>query len=298
MMSKNPLVVDFTKQDGDLMIYPRAALLSSYASNWDIDFRYHRQPQYDMVEHSSKQHRIIVHDLTLQAPMLEIVEEFSQPSNINRGAITVVPANLRNRASWEAEHQFITLSFESNMLLRYVAEATDASNIELLPTLSRPDPLIHSIAIALKSELESNKLGGRLYVDSLFTALMAHLLRNYSTKKCTLPSSTNGLPKRKLQQVLDYIHDNIDEDLTLFKLAAIAHISPSYFSSLFKQSTGLAPHQYIIRYRVERAKQLLLKGKLSIAEISILVGFTHQSHLSYHFRRHFGSSPKKFIESQ
>lgn len=151
-----------------------------------------------MVEHSSKQHRIIIHDFALQAPMIEMIEEFSQPSNINRGVITVIPANLRNWAFWEAEHQFITLTFESNLLLRYIAEATDARNVELLPTLSRPDPLIHSIAIALKSELESNKLGGRLYVDSLVSALITHLLRNYSVQKCTLPSSTSGLPKRKL----------------------------------------------------------------------------------------------------
>jgi AraC family transcriptional regulator len=298
MLSKQPLVIDFTKEDGESIIYPRAALLSSDASNWDINFRYHHQPQYEMVEHSSKQHRIVVHDLALEVPMIEVIEEFSQPSNINRGAITVIPANLRNRAFWEAEHQFITLTFESNMLLRYIEEATDARNVELLPTLSRHDPLIHSIAIALKSELESNKLGGRLYVDSLVAALMTHLLRNYSVQKCTLPSSTSGLSKRKLQQVLDYIYTHIDEDLTLFKLAAIVHISPSYFSSLFKQSTGLAPHQYVIRHRVERAKQLLLEGKLSIAEISTSVGFTHQSHLSHHFRHHFGSSPKKFIESQ
>lgn len=298
MMPKQPLVVDFTKKNADSVIYPCAALLSSDALNWDIHFRYHCQPQYEMVEHSSKQHRIIVHDLTLQAPMTEMVEEFSQSSNINRGTMTIVPANLRNRATWETEHQFITLSFESNMLLRYMSEATDGINVELLPTLSYSDPLIHSIGIALKSELESNNLGGHLYVDSLIAALMTHLLRNYSIQKCILPSSANGLPKRKLQQVQDYIHAHIDEDLTLFKLAAIVYMSPSYFSNLFKQSTGWAPHQYIIRYRVERAKQLLLEGKLSIAEISMLVGFTHQSHLSHHFRRHFGSSPKKFIASQ
>lgn len=219
MMSKQPLVIDFIKSDGESIIYPRAALLSSDGLNWDINFRYHRQPQYDMVEHSSKQHRIIIHDLALQAPMIEMIEEFSQPSNINQGAITVIPANSRNWAFWEAEHQFITLTFESNVLLRYIEEATDGRNIELLPTLSRHDPLIHSIAIALKSELELNKLGGRLYVDSLVSALITHLLRNYSVQKCILPSSTSGLSKRKLQQVLDYIRVHIDEDLTLFFLS-------------------------------------------------------------------------------
>ena len=86
--------------------------------------------------------------------------------------------------------------------------------------------------------------------------------------------------------------------ITLAELAAIAHMSPSYFSRLFKQSTGLSPHQYVIQDRVDRAKQLLLRRELSIAEISYCLGFTHQSHFSHHFKRLVGSSPKVFLASQ
>jgi AraC family transcriptional regulator len=78
----------------------------------------------------------------------------------------------------------------------------------------------------------------------------------------------------------------------------IAHMSPSYFSRLFKQSTGLSPHQYVIQDRVDRAKQLLRQRELSIAEISDCLGFTHQSHFSHHFKRLVGSSPKAFLNSQ
>jgi AraC family transcriptional regulator len=160
-----------------------------------------------------------------------------------------LPANTRNRAFWETEYKFITLAFKPNILIRYVAETIDVNNIELLPTLSHPDPLVHGIALALKSELESNQLGGRVYVDSLVTALMAHLLRNYSVKKFTQPLCKNGLPKRKLQQVQDYIHAHIDEDLTLFKLAAIVYMSPSYFSTLFKHSKYLLEE---LKYQIGR----------------------------------------------
>ncbi|NEQ26951.1 MAG: helix-turn-helix transcriptional regulator, partial [Microcoleus sp. SIO2G3] len=109
---------------------------------------------------------------------------------------------------------------------------------------------------------------------------------------------TNGLPRHTLRQVMDYIHEHLDRDLTLATLAAIAQISPSYFSNLFKQSTGLSPHQYVIRCRVDRAKQLLRQGKLSIAEIAYSLGFTHQSHFSHHFKRLVGNSPKAFLNSQ
>lgn len=97
--------------------------------------------------------------------------------------------------------------------------------------------------------------------------------------------------------MIDYIDAHLDCDLTVATLAAIAQVSPSYFSNLFKQSTGLSPHQYVIRCRIDRAKQLLRQG-MSIAEIAYSLGFTHQSHFSHHFKRLVGSSPKVFLKSQ
>jgi AraC family transcriptional regulator len=97
--------------------------------------------------------------------------------------------------------------------------------------------------------------------------------------------------------VTEYVAQHLDQNLTLATLAAIAHISPSYFSALFKNSTGLAPHQYVIHCRINRAKQLLLQG-VSMAEVASDSGFSHQSHLSRHFKRLVGVTPKEFLKSQ
>ncbi len=85
--------------------------------------------------------------------------------------------------------------------------------------------------------------------------------------------------------------------MTPVTLAAIAHISPSYFSALFKQSTGLTPHQYVIQRRIDRAKQLLLQG-MSVAEVALNLGFSRQSHLSRHFKRLVGVTSKEFWKRQ
>lgn len=71
---------------------------------------------------------------------------------------------------------------------------------------------------------------------------------------------------------------------------------PPNFSLLFKQSTGLTPHQYVIKIRVDRAKYLLLQGKNSIADIAQIVGFANQSHLNLHFKRLVGVTPKQFSQ--
>jgi AraC family transcriptional regulator len=113
-----------------------------------------------------------------------------------------------------------------------------------------------------------------------------------------VPTTTTALPKQKLRQVTDYIEQHLEDDLGLVELATLVQMSPSYFSSLFKKATGLAPHQYVIQQRIERAKQLILQGELSIAEIAYRLGFTHQSHLSRHFKRLVGVTPKAFLKSQ
>ena len=89
----------------------------------------------------------------------------------------------------------------------------------------------------------------------------------------------------------DLIEDHLTEDLSLTNLAAEAGLSPSHFSSLFRQTTGLALHQYIIRRRLEQAQHLLRSTELPIKEIAIAVGFYDQSHLVRQMRRILGVTP-------
>jgi AraC family transcriptional regulator len=99
------------------------------------------------------------------------------------------------------------------------------------------------------------------------------------------------LSPEQLRRVTDYIHECLDQDISLDDLAACAHLSPSHFTRVFKAATGLAPHQYIILQRVERAKTLLETKNLSIAQAAQQVGFYDQSHFVRHFKRIYGVSP-------
>ncbi|MBD2100411.1 helix-turn-helix domain-containing protein [Leptolyngbya sp. FACHB-261] len=95
------------------------------------------------------------------------------------------------------------------------------------------------------------------------------------------------------QQAIDYIHTHLDRDLSLAGIAKVINISPTYFASLFKSAMGISSYQYVIQQRVERAKLMLSKTDLTIAEIASQVGFSSQSHLTQQFKRFTETTPKQ-----
>jgi AraC-like DNA-binding protein len=102
-------------------------------------------------------------------------------------------------------------------------------------------------------------------IESLANVLAVHLIR-HTTRTHRLPASADGvLQRRKLQTVIEYIMENLAGNLTLEQLGAVAQLSPYYLARQFKAATGLAPHQYVITRRVERAQHLLrAEGELRL----------------------------------
>jgi AraC family transcriptional regulator len=208
------------------------------------------------------------------------------------GDISLYAAWHDESVRWDQGMDCIDIILEPALLECAVAELYSATHVELMPLLKFNDSLIHQMGLALLAELQSDGLGSRLYAESIATTLSVHLLRRYSVRSHTIRDYTEGLPKHKLQQAIDYINEHLDRDLTVAAIATAVELSPYHFSRLFKQSTGLAPHQYVLQCRVERAKQLLRQTELTIAEIAYTVGFANQSHLNRHFKRLLGITPK------
>lgn len=213
-----------------------------------------------------------------------------------QGDVVIVPADAPHRTAWNRAGGAIILGLEPQEFTRTVEETIERDRIELLPHFATPDPLVHQIGLALKQTLAHPGSVGRLYAESMTTALMVHLLQHYSAQQLKLPAYTGGLAKPRLQQVIDYIDAHLDQDLSLTELAKVVQISAHYFSQLFKQSIGVTPHQYVIRRRIERAKELLTQNKLTISDVAKIVGFVDQSHFHRHFKRLVGITPKAFVQ--
>ena len=206
--------------------------------------------------------------------------------------VVIIPANASHQVQWENAGSWIMLGMEPRVFESALYETVDFDNIEITSHFAQNDPLIYQLGLQLKREVETGGLGGRLYADAIANLMAVHLFNNYATAKPQIKSYSNGLANYKLKQVLEYIDANMGKSLSLEELAQLTHMSPGYFSRLFKQSTGYTPHQYLIRRRVKQAKELLRQRKLSIADIAYQVGFANQGHLNYHFKKLTGVTPK------
>lgn len=229
--------------------------------------------------------------------MTRIGDQKSETSQA-KGDFWICPAKVTGLWEWDSTDESLMFVIDPLMLSR-TAEAVagiDVKNVELLSKTSAYDPQIEAIARLFQVELDKGGMGGQLYAESLMQVLLVHLLRQYCTFQPKMQHDAEDLPISRLQPVLDYIHSYLDRPLQLVELADILGISQYHFCRLFKQSMGVAPYQYVLQQRMEKAKELLQSKKYSIAEISLLVGCTDQSRFARHFKKHFGVTPKMLLE--
>jgi AraC family transcriptional regulator len=208
------------------------------------------------------------------------------------GDIDIVPPHVPSR--WEVKQKDTALIIGvDGALLRSVAEerGLDFRRIAILNRFQTRDPQIEHIGWALKAEMET-RATGRLYTDSLATALAVRLVERHSSVS-RLKEDKCSLSGRKLRLVLAYIEDNLTRDLSLRKLASLAEIGVSQFKKAFRESRGVPVHQYVIQRKVDRAATLLRNSRLPIGQIAAEAGFAHQSHLARHLRRVTGVSPNQ-----
>lgn len=210
------------------------------------------------------------------------------------GDVEIIPWGVPG--SWELKQRdaAFVMSVGPNLLHAAAQDSGfDPNKLELRSRFHMRDLQIEHIAWALKSEMEQGNPSGRLYRDSLSTALAIHLVRHHSSFAQPAPQSNGKMSPGKLKQVLLFIEDHLVQELSLTQVAQAAGASVSHCSALFRQSMGLSIHQYVIRRRVERAAWMLQQSRLPISQIALETGFAHQSHLAMHMRRIAGITPKR-----
>ena len=167
-----------------------------------------------------------------------------------------------------------------------------------IPDLPSDDPVLQGLSEALLAVERMQEDHTALCADALRLAVLARLfaLRSEEQSKSgeQRERPIQGLQKWRLKRVLDYIDNHFGRKIVLADLATAAGLSRMHFAAQFRAATGCRPHEFILRHRIRRAKDLLRDCEMSIVEIALAVGFQSQAHFTTTFRRFTGDTPSRW----
>ncbi|HWO34976.1 MAG TPA: helix-turn-helix domain-containing protein [Candidatus Acidoferrum sp.] len=120
------------------------------------------------------------------------------------------------------------------------------------------------------------------------------LFDDYAVERVSVRTYRGGLSPARLRRVTELVHAKIEDDLSLEEMAESAGLSTTHFSHMFRKSTGESPHQFVLRLRVERAKEMLRAVEARVLDVAVACGFKTQQHFARVFRRLCGASPTEY----
>jgi len=187
-------------------------------------------------------------------------------------------------------HVTMTISDEALM-----AAADDGgSRIELRLERELVDPRLRALATAVDVERTAGFPSGRLFLDSIEQALARALVIGYAVRDYRARVYRGGLSPAKLRKIEELVKEKMEEDLSLEEMARAVGLSAAHFSQVFRNTTGQTPHQCVLRYRVQRAKEMLRSAEMRVLDVAIACGFKTQQHFARVFRQMCGASPTEY----
>jgi len=164
------------------------------------------------------------------------------------------------------------------------------------PRLFFEDAALWETAFKLRKLTEGPDADSRLHFEALGVVLAHELVRPHARLRQAAPAR-GGLAAWQQRILVDYVEENLAEQIPLATLAQLVQLSPFHFCRAFKQSFGTPPHRYHVSRRIERAKKLLAKSDYSVTDIGLSVGFSETSSFTAAFRKATGLTPTAYHRS-
>ena len=216
------------------------------------------------------------------------------------GDLWINPAGVPFSHRINTHNEFVLLTLDPSKLTEALPHWSLLEQQVFRRQHKAQDRHLQTLIQALLVEAESGRSNGKLYADTLATALATHFFNHYSTDVAINLLSGQTLQRQRLGHVIDYIEAYLTDDLSLNDLAQVAGVNKFHFSRVFKQTFGLTPHRYLMNRRVEHAavalKTKLSKDSITIAQVAHQFGFTDQSHFTRVFKQFKGLTPKQFLQ--
>lgn len=216
----------------------------------------------------------------------------------NYYTIHMTPCNESIFCPWgRTSLYFLKIEITPSVIEQVAREAgfLTEGHIQLERKFHVKDSKLLQLGLWMLEELQNGGTKGKIYSDSLANMMIIYLLQHYSI---VIPRHSTGgsSANQEIAEVIQFMRENLEEEIQLAELASKANMSQSHLIRVFKQQTGFTPHHYLIRLRIERSKFLIRSGKIGLKEIAAQVGFADQGHFTRVFKRETGLTPKLFAQ--
>jgi AraC family transcriptional regulator len=177
-----------------------------------------------------------------------------------------------------------------------LAAACDGTrgDVELRRVENLVDARVGALAAVVNAERVAGFPSGRLFLDSVEQALAVALVNGYALRHRSVQTYRGGLGSGRLRRIKEFVDAKMEDDLTLCEMAQSVELSTAHFSRMFRKSTGETPHQFLLRQRVERGKEMLRSADERVMDVAVACGFKTQQHFAQVFRNMCGVSPTEY----
>jgi AraC family transcriptional regulator len=210
------------------------------------------------------------------------------------GQIVFCPRKEWHNIRWDERISVLSIRIPDSALMEAARERLADRSLDIVPRQLVTDDRLTHLLFALDAERARGYSAGKLFVDGIEAAVANILLTSFNTFAPRSISGKGGIAPRVLRRVVEFMHANMDKQIGLKDLADCAGLSLSHFSFQFRASTNQSPHQYMLRLRVERSKELLADSRLSVLDVGLEVGFRNQQHFATVFRNSVGVPPSVY----
>ncbi len=142
-------------------------------------------------------------------------------------------------------------------------------------------------------KLDRNTAVGQIQMIGYLYLLLAYLMENASLPSIQAKAFFNS-KEEYIKNAVSYIHTNYSRKITVEEIADFIGLNRSYFGVIFKEFTGLSPQEFIIDFRMDKAKKLLMDMSMTIGDVSRSVGYDDTLNFSKLFKKVVGTSPSAY----
>ena len=277
-------------------LYEGPALTSSAALDWPgVRLERYQLAAMALPAHYHARHLLLVHQGAQPVVASRRTGARVEADQFRRGDVGLYPAGEYGPFGWDGPADIIHVHLDAQALETRARRDLDLQYFALHERFRCDDGLLAQLGQQLLAAAGRAHTVGQLYTEALVTALSYHLIEHHATFERRPSGATGGrLSEAVLARLEAYVEAHIEAPITLEALAELANLSVFHFARRFKQTTGRSPYQYVLEWKMGRARTLLRARELPVAAIGDALGFASPAHFAAAFKRAVGLSPRAF----